>query len=111
VQDALGHMKGGFVSEADEPVPDYVIDILGPGATWCEDCSAWHPADFDHDNIPETLPVSVQAPSYTGARELHVDGADVGLITCNLCGCSLILDEADVVSATEIHDRWHHNGN
>jgi hypothetical protein len=106
---ALGDMKGGFVPETGDPAPEWVVEIIGETAMWCADCSAWHIADFDHEEI--AAPVTVQAPSYSNAREIHANGTDVGLITCNLCGCLLILDAADVVSSTEIHDRWHHSGN
>lgn len=52
--------------------------------------------------------MSEQAPAgYTAARAWPAEGARVGIVTCERCGASLLLDPATPFAVMERHDRWH----
>jgi hypothetical protein len=44
---------------------------------------------------------------FTAARMVGAEGARVGLITCLLCGATILLDPDDSISALQLHTEWH----
>lgn len=48
------------------------------------------------------------APMFTPARAIPAEGARVGIVTCRVCGCALLLDPDDYDDVL-MHHRFYHS--
>ena len=47
----------------------------------------------------------------TDVTVVPAEGARIGLVSCRLCGATLMLDPRDDIDTSEIHMDWHrHHG-
>lgn len=46
-------------------------------------------------------------PTFTTATVFEAEGARVGLVTCQECGATILLDPRDTEDARTTHAYWH----